>query len=59
MLGVGAQRVHSLADLFRAVWRLGPAGVEVPLSVARAGDVLRVTVKSADRSDFLKKPSLQ
>ena len=57
--GVDAQRAEGLADLFRAVWRLGPAGVEVPLTIARGGDVLRITVKSADRSDFLKKPNLQ
>ena len=58
VLGVGAVRVHGLAELFRAIWRVGPAGVEVPLTLARAGDVLRVTVKSADRNDFLKKPNL-
>ena len=59
VLGVGESRVHGLAELFRAVRRLGAAGVDVPLMLARAGDVMRVTVKSADRSDFLKKPSLQ
>jgi S1-C subfamily serine protease len=58
VLGVGALRVHGLAELFRAVWRLGAAGVEVPLTLAREGDVLRVKVKSADRADFLKKPNL-
>ena len=58
VLSVGEQRVNSLAELFRAVWRLGPAGVEVPLTVARGGDVLRIGVKSADRHDFLKKPKL-
>lgn len=56
--GVGAQRAHSLAELFRAVRQLGPAGVEVPLAIARGGEVLRITVKSADRDDFLKKPKL-
>jgi hypothetical protein len=30
----------------------------VPLTLARAGDVIRITVKSADRNDFLKKPNL-
>lgn len=58
VLGIGAQRAASLADFFRSVWRLGDAGVDVPLTLARAGDVLRITVKSADRSDFLKKPNL-
>jgi S1-C subfamily serine protease len=58
VLGVGPQRVQSLAELFRTVWQLGPAGVDVPLTLARAGDVLRITLKSADRNDFLKKPNL-
>jgi S1-C subfamily serine protease len=58
VLGVGASRVTTLAELFRAVWGLGAAGVEVPLTLARDGDVLRITVKSADRNDFLKKPNL-
>jgi S1-C subfamily serine protease len=58
VLGVGALRVHGLAEFFRAVWQLGPAGVEAPLILARGGDVLHITVKSADRSDFLKKPNL-
>ncbi len=59
VLGVGDDRSNSLADLFRAIWRVGPAGVEVPLSLARAGSVVRVAVKSVDRNDLLKKPSLQ
>ncbi len=58
VLGVGALRVRGLAELFRAIWRLGAAGVEVPLSLARAGEVLPIAVKSADRTDFLKKPNL-
>ena len=50
--------MHGLSELFRAVWRLGAAGVDVPLTLARAGEVLHITVKSADREDFLKKPKL-
>ena len=58
VLAVGAARVHGLAEMFRAVWRLGPAGVDVPLTIARGGEMIHVTVKSADRNDFLKKPKL-
>jgi len=36
----------------------GDPGVEVPLMLARQGDVLRLSVRSADRNDFLKKPRL-
>ena len=56
--GVGAKRVQTLAELFRAVRLLGPAGVDVPLAIARGGEMLRITIKSADRDDFLKKPNL-
>jgi len=58
VLGVGASPVHSLVEFFRAVWRLGTAGVEVPLMLSRGGDVVHITVKSADRNDFLRKPML-
>ncbi len=59
VLGVGEVRAFGLAELYRAVRQLGPAGVEVPLTLARAGDVVTAKVKSADRNDFLKKPRLQ
>ena len=58
VLGVAGERTTSLADFLRKVWRLGDAGVEVPLMLARQGDVLRLSVRSADRNDFLKKPRL-
>ena len=34
---VSEQRVRGLAELFRSIWRLGPAGCEVPLTISRAG----------------------
>jgi S1-C subfamily serine protease len=58
VLEVAGERVTGLADLFRRIWRLGSAGVEVPLTLARDGELLRVRLRSADRSDFLKKPLL-
>jgi S1-C subfamily serine protease len=58
VLAVATQRVQSLSQLFRAVRRLGPAGVDVPLTLERAGKTLAITLKSADRDDLLKKPKL-
>ncbi len=55
---VSEQRVRGLAELFRSIWRMGPAGCEVPLTISRGGARLNVRLRSADRSDFLKKPSL-
>ena len=59
VLGVGEARVNGLIEFFRTVWQLGAAGVEVPLMLARGGDVLRIRVTSGDRNDYLKKPRLQ
>ena len=55
---VGHDRPASLADLWRRVWRAGPAGAEVQLKVVRNLTISEVRVKSADRSEFLKKPHL-
>ena len=59
VLEVGGAPVAGLADLFRRIWALGPAGTVVPLTVARDGEALSVRVHSADRGDFLKAPALQ
>jgi S1-C subfamily serine protease len=58
VLAVGGAQVHDLAGLFRRVWSLGHAGVEVPLMVYRDGRTFEVRVTSSDRGRFLKAPSL-
>jgi S1-C subfamily serine protease len=58
VLEVAGQRVTDLARTFRRVWSLGPAGSEIPLTIAREGSPRRIVVRSADRNDFLKKPRL-
>jgi S1-C subfamily serine protease len=58
ILDVAGGRVSSLADLFRRVWSLGSAGVEVPLTISREGRVRSLNVHSGDRRDFLKGPVL-
>jgi len=55
---VAGEKVMGLAHLFRRIWALGPAGTEIPLTLAREDDVFRIRVRSADRNDFLKKPHL-
>ncbi len=59
VLEVAGQRVSELAPFFRAMWRLGPAGTEIPLVLIRDDVRVDVKIRSADRGDFLKKPSLQ
>jgi S1-C subfamily serine protease len=56
VLEVAGQRVTGLPDLFRKVWRLGPAGTDVPLTLARGQSRSRVHVRSTDRDELLKKP---
>jgi S1-C subfamily serine protease len=59
VLSVAGEEVHDLAELWRRIWSLGDAGVEVPLLVYRDGRALEVKVASADRQKFLKGPRLQ
>ena len=55
---VDGTRVSTLAQMLSAIWKLGPAGVTVPLTFARAGQVRSCKIESRDRNDFLKKPVL-
>jgi len=59
IVAVANQRVGTLAELFRSMWRLGPSGTEIPLTLSRGRTTVPINVRSADRSDYLKKPSLQ
>lgn len=58
VLEVAGERVQRLADLFRRIWALGPAGTEIPLTLARGATRLEVRALSADRNDFLLKPRI-
>ena len=59
LLKVGNAQVDSLGGLFRSIWSLGPAGVDVPLTISREGKTLQLRVTSSDRSRMLKGPTLQ
>lgn len=58
VLEVAGEPVGELATMFRSIWSLGPAGVEVPLTVRRDGETLDLRLRSADRAEFLKPPRL-
>jgi S1-C subfamily serine protease len=58
ILNVAGAPVNNLAGLFRKIWALGEAGVEVPLTIYRDGRTFDVRVASGDRNRFLKTPSL-
>ena len=54
VLAVDQTPVKALADFFRQIWRLGPAGVTVPLSILQDTQIRRINVQSADRYQFLQ-----
>jgi S1-C subfamily serine protease len=56
VLEIAGEPVADLADLFRRIWSTGPAGAEVPMTLARGKSTSRIRVTSADRDDFLTKP---
>jgi S1-C subfamily serine protease len=56
---VAGEPVEDLADFYRHVWKHGPAGTPIPLTLTREGRLTSVSVRSVDRSSLLKKPQLQ
>jgi S1-C subfamily serine protease len=58
ILGVNGDKVANQGSFYRKLWALGPAGVDVPLTLYREGDTFDVTLKSSDRARFLKGPRL-
>jgi len=51
---VAGEPVKSLAELYRRVWNLGPAGVKVPFEVLRERRRIEIPVASVDRQSRLK-----
>ncbi len=58
VLAVAGRQVSELSTMFRKIWSLGDAGVEVPLLLYRDGRTFDVRVTSSDRNRFLKGPSV-
>ena len=59
IVGIDDEPVVGLANMFRRVWSLGSAGVEVPLKVMRNAKKVDLTVRSGDRAGFQRKGTLQ
>jgi len=58
ILAVKGEKVTSQAGFYRKLWALGPAGVDVPLTVHHEGVTFDVTLASTDRAKLLKGPRL-
>jgi S1-C subfamily serine protease len=54
VLAVGPDAVTTRAELYRKIWDLGPAGIDVPLRILHDGETRDIGVKSIDRSDFFR-----
>lgn len=50
------REVSSIAQFYRSVWELGPAGTQIRLTTTRGGKPSIVRVKSMDRTELLKRP---
>ncbi|MGA8901441.1 S1C family serine protease [Bradyrhizobium sp.] len=58
ILAVDGEKITSQADFYRKLWALGPAGVDVPLTVHHEGVTFDVVLASTDRARLLKAPRL-
>lgn len=58
VLEINGHSADSLADLFRIMWAVGPAGTAIPLRLERDGKVLDIDVGSVDRRDFWLTPNM-
>ena len=54
VLSVDNEPVYDLSGLFRKVWSLGSAGVEIPMLISSGGDLRHCRLKSIDRSVFYR-----
>jgi len=59
IVGIDDEPVVGLANMFRRVWSLGSAGVDVPLNVLRNTERMQLKVRSGDRAGFQRKGTLQ
>ena len=51
---VAGESIDGLAELFRKVWGIGPAGSEIPLTIVRDGEPRPLVLASVDRDARLK-----
>jgi S1-C subfamily serine protease len=58
ILAVNGDKITSQTGFYRKLWSLGPAGVDVPLTVYHEGVTFDVVLSSVDRAKLLKAPRL-
>jgi S1-C subfamily serine protease len=58
ILAINGEKITSQTGFYRKLWALGPAGVDVPLTVYHDGVTFDVVLTSIDRTRLLKGPRL-
>jgi S1-C subfamily serine protease len=58
ILAVKGEKVTTLLELYRKLWALGTAGIDVPLTLHSRGVTFDVTLKSVDRAKMMRGPKL-
>jgi S1-C subfamily serine protease len=58
ILALNGEKITSQSTFYRKLWALGPAGVDVPLTVHHDGVTFDVVLTSIDRTRLLKGPRL-
>jgi S1-C subfamily serine protease len=58
ILAVNGEKISGHTAFYRKLWGLGPAGVDVPLTVYHDGVTFDVVLTSTDRARLLKAPRL-
>ncbi len=58
VLAVKGEKISSQTQFYRKLWSLGPAGVDVPLTIHHEGVTFDVVLTSTDRAKLLKAPRL-
>jgi S1-C subfamily serine protease len=51
---IGDTVIHSMIELYKAIWQTGPAGAGIPFTILRGDIALRIEVTSEDRYKRLK-----
>lgn len=59
ILSVNDNPVSGLGNMFRQVWDIGSAGVEVPISILRESETIEKVIESDDRAVFQRIGTIQ
>lgn len=59
ILSVNGGPVRGLANMYRKIWRMGSAGIHVPITVLRDSERVEAVVESADRAAYQHKGTVQ